>query len=187
MIEFVIVLSLICIIYLFTKSKNKKNSDNIKPFSGSSTGNEQTSTEPKKSVIQHKKHSYLCSKAENNFYQVLLEILPSNYIVHCQVSMMAIVQPVNFKDNSKTWAKRLDFVITDRDTQIFAVIELDDSSHRQKKRQERDLYVNSAFEGHHKLLRFEALARYNPLEIASIIERETDIKCNISALVPQYG
>lgn len=101
--------------------------------------------------------------------------------------MMAIVQPVNFKDNSKTWAKRLDFVITDRDTQIFAVIELDDSSHRQKKRQERDLYVNSAFEGHHKLLRFEAQARYNPQEIASIIERETDIKCNISALVPQYG
>ncbi|MGY0616110.1 DUF2726 domain-containing protein [Vibrio sp. FJH11] len=166
-----------------TKSKRNRHHGEVKPFVGS--GNKRVTTFPtatKKSVkpsfVPHKKHVYLGSKTERNFYQVLQEILPSDYIVHCQVSLMALVQPVSFKDNSRTWAKRVDYVITDRSTKVLAVIELDDSSHRQKKRQERDLYVNSALEGHHKLLRFEATGNYDPIHVAQVIERDTEITCN---------
>ena len=177
MFELIIVLSIGCIFYLFTKTKDKANKSNVKPFVGSSTGAQLGDQESKKKVVPHKKRNYLCSKAENNFYQVLLEVLPPEYIVHSQVSMMALVQPVNFKDNSKTWAKRMDFVITDKNTKIMAVIELDDSSHRQQKRQERDIYVNNAFKDRHPLLRFEALNKYDPITIAQKLEQGTEIKC----------
>ncbi|EIQ7472505.1 DUF2726 domain-containing protein [Vibrio parahaemolyticus] len=184
MFELIITVSIICIVGLFVR-KPKKVKENILEQCILEDTKKQGESKPKS--IPHKKSVYLTSQTERNFYQILQDILTKDYVVHCQVSMMALVQPVNYKDNSKTWAKRMDFVITDRDTKILAVIELDDSSHRQKKRQDRDLYVNTAFDGHHKLLRFEAQGHYNPLEIASVIERETDIKCNISTPVPQYG
>ncbi|ENJ1687796.1 DUF2726 domain-containing protein [Vibrio parahaemolyticus] len=188
MIELIIVLAVICIVYLFTKGRSKKEHHKVEAFVGSRSDDVSSlKDEKKKALVPHKKHNTLCSKAESTFHKTLLDILPSDCIVHCQVSMMALVQPVNFKDNSKTWAKRVDFVITDRDTKVIAVIELDDSSHRQKKRQERDMYVNAAFAGHHKLLRFEAMGSYDPISIASVIEREVGLKCNISEPVPQYG
>jgi hypothetical protein len=91
---------------------------------------------------------------------------------------MALVTPVDFKNNSRTWAKRMDFVITDKATKILAVIELDDSTHRWKKRQERDQYVNEALYGHHKLIRFNTKHFYEPSEVAAVLERETEIRCN---------
>ncbi|EGR0760465.1 DUF2726 domain-containing protein [Vibrio parahaemolyticus] len=186
MIELIIVLAVFCIVYLFTKGRSKKKHHKVEAFVGTRSNDISSQNDKKKKAfVPHKKHNTLCSKSETIFYKALLDILPSEYIVHCQVSMMALVQPVNFKDNSKTWAKRVDFVITDRDTKVIAVIELDDSSHRQKKRQERDLYVNAAFAGHHKLLRFEAMGNYDPISIASVIEREIGLKCNISKPVPQ--
>jgi len=187
-IELIIVFSVLCIVCLFAKGGRKRGDNKVKAFVDSSPIDVPDGDFQKKNVsVPHKKHNTLCSKAESTFHKTLLDILPSDCIVHCQVSMMALVQPVNFKDNSKTWAKRVDFVITDRDTKVIAVIELDDSSHRQKKRQERDLYVNAAFAGHHKLLRFEAMGSYDPISIASVIEREVGLKCNISEPVTQYG
>ncbi|EHK6025109.1 TPA: DUF2726 domain-containing protein [Vibrio parahaemolyticus] len=183
MAEIIILLSILCILFLFLKS-NKKH----KELKQDKVIKNVPDAAHKKTTVQHKKSEHLASKAEQEFYKVLLDILPNQYVVHCQVSMMALVQPVNFKDNSKTWAKRVDFVITDRDTKVIAVIELDDSSHRQKKRQERDSYVNAAFAGHHKLLRFEAMGSYDPTNIASVIEREIGLECNIiSEPVPKYG
>ena len=187
MVEIISILLVVYVVYVFTK-RSRKGAKKKATEKLSIESNEELKVKPISSgLVPHKKHDYLGSKSERQFYKTLLEILPSEYIIHCQVSMMALVQPVNFKDNSKTWAKRIDYVITDRDTQILAVIELDDSSHRQKKRQERDLYVNSAFEGNHKLLRFEAAGDYDPIEIALVIERETDIRCNVSEPAPMYG
>ncbi|NOH69444.1 DUF2726 domain-containing protein [Vibrio rotiferianus] len=126
-------------------------------------------------VVPHKKSTYLATKAERKFYGILQELLSDEYVIHCQVSLMALVQPVNFKDNSKTWAKRMDYVITDKDTRVLAVIELDDSSHSRPKRQERDIYVNEALLGHHPLLRFSVRGTYDPLEISNKIEDRTEI------------
>lgn len=65
-----------------------------------------------KKTVPHKKSTYLATKGERKFYGVLQEILADEYVIHCQVSLMALVQPIDFKDNSKTWAKRMDYVIT---------------------------------------------------------------------------
>ncbi|HHF2964717.1 TPA: DUF2726 domain-containing protein [Vibrio alginolyticus] len=187
MVEIISILLIACIIFAFAKNNKMKNKQTSSAKRGM-TSDEKLEVKPiQPQTVPHKKHDYLSSKSEREFYEVLRNLLPSECIIHCQVSMMALVQPVNFKDNSKTWAKRVDFVITDKNTKVIAVIELDDSSHRQKKRQERDLYVNEAFAGHHKLLRFEAMGSYDPISIASVIEREVGLKCNISEPVPQYG
>ncbi len=135
------------------------------------------SKEPKVKV-EHKKQSHLATENERKLYFALQKALPSDYIIHSQVSLMALVKPVNFKNNSRTWAKRMDFVITDKATKVLAVIELDDSTHNWKKRQERDQYVNEALEGHHKLVRFSTKRFYEPSEIARVLERETEIQCN---------
>ncbi|EKO3933760.1 DUF2726 domain-containing protein [Vibrio fluvialis] len=128
--------------------------------------------------VEHNKQSHLATENERKLYFALQKALPPDYIIHSQVSLMALVTPVNFKHNSRTWAKRMDFVITDKATKVLAVIELDDSTHNWKKRQERDLYVNEALEGHHKLVRFSTKRFYEPSEIAKVLERETEIKCN---------
>ncbi|WP_070962899.1 DUF2726 domain-containing protein [Vibrio sonorensis] len=127
--------------------------------------------------VEHKKKSHLCTKNEQNLYATLLEILPSEYVVHCQVSLMALIQPKDFKNNSRTWAKRMDFVITDRESMVLAVIELDDSTHKWKSRQQRDKYVNESLEGHHTLIRIGSERRYDPCKIALLIEQSSSIRC----------
>nr|WP_284676632.1 DUF2726 domain-containing protein [Vibrio sinus] len=127
--------------------------------------------------VAHSKQHYLTTENERKFYAAMQEVVPDEYVIHSQVSLMALVKPVNFRDNSKTWAKRMDFVITDKMTRVLVVIELDDSTHNWKKRIARDKYVNSALDGHHKLLRFQTQRHYKPSEIASILESETEIRC----------
>ncbi|EJL6619206.1 DUF2726 domain-containing protein [Vibrio cholerae] len=61
---------------------------------------------------------------------------------------------------------------------VLAVIELDDSTHNWKKRQERDRYVNDVLDGHHTLIRIQTKRFYEPSEIAAILSRETEIRCN---------
>ncbi len=125
--------------------------------------------------VPHKKSSFLTTRNERAFYLALNEALPSGYIVHCQTALMALVQPIERRNNSRTWAKRMDFVITDRETRIVAVIELDDRTHRRESRQKRDRYVNSALDGHHKLIRFQAKMTYRPCELKAVLENELNL------------
>ncbi|MGL1605092.1 DUF2726 domain-containing protein [Vibrio parahaemolyticus] len=196
--ELLILMSLVCIVYLFTKKGKKpkrrlneweqratvRRPNSIHSFEPKAVDNSPKiievplpNTGNKTNFVPHKKSTYLATKTERKFYKVLQELIPDEYVIHSQVSLMALVQPTNFKDNSRTWAKRMDYVITDRDTKVLAVIELDDSSHRQKKRQERDIYVNNALNEHHPLLRFEARSSYDKTHIATVLERNTIIKC----------
>lgn len=114
---------------------------------------------------KHKASSYLTTENERLFHAELLKAIPDSCVIHCQVSLMALVQPVEWKHNSKTWAKRMDFVITDENTKVLAVIELDDRSHNTEKRKIRDDYVNNVLDGHHKLVRFKAARSYDSVKI----------------------
>ena len=115
--------------------------------------------------VEHKRSEYLASKNERNFFIALRQALPDDYMVHCQTSLMALIQPVEWKNNSRTWAKRMDFVVTDETTKIVCVIELDDRTHERNDRKKRDKYVNEALNGHHKLIRFKASWSYSSEEI----------------------
>lgn len=117
--------------------------------------------------IQHRKKHYLCTPAERKFHASLKRVLGDTYDVHCQVSLIALTEPVKFAEKKRAWSKRVDFVITDKDTRIVAVIELDDSSHGRSTRARRDKYVEHSLRGHHPLLRFQSNFDYQPVDIAS--------------------
>ncbi len=131
----------------------------------------------KEDCILHKKHSHLSTLNERRFHSILLEVIPSNYIIHSQVSLIALVTPLHPQHSSKTWAKRMDFVITNKKTKVFAVIELDDSSSLREKRMKCDQYIETVLNGHHPFLRFENKVNFKKSEIIEKIEENTQIRC----------
>ncbi|TOG85389.1 DUF2726 domain-containing protein, partial [Vibrio parahaemolyticus] len=134
MAELIILLSLVCLVFLFTKKGKKrkrrlnewdqgvaaKRSNNVHAFDPKVIDRHPKLVEVpitqtkviesnKPSSVPHRKNTYLATKTERKFYKVLQELLPDEYVIHSQVSLMALVQPTNFKDNSRTWAKRMDY------------------------------------------------------------------------------
>lgn len=85
------------------------------------------------------------------------------------------MKPVDYRDNSKTWAKRVDFVITDHDTKVLAVIEFDDASHQTAKAKRSDEYKDMALQGRHPLIRIASTKVLNEAEIATRLKAETDL------------
>ncbi len=196
MFEIIILIAFGYVLWAFVKNKNTEQINPQKPSikdgvkekriniqkSGDTYENALISLntkEPSRIKVKHKKQEFLATRNEQKLYFALQKALPPEYVIHSQVSLMALVQPVNFKDNSRTWAKRMDFVITDKATKVLAVIELDDSTHNWKKRQERDQYVNDVLEGHHPLIRFNTKSFYEPSEVAEALSLKTEIRCNI--------
>ncbi|WP_244896835.1 DUF2726 domain-containing protein [Vibrio panuliri] len=149
----------------------------------SSSKNSKSKQKELSPTVPHKKFEYLTTANERKFHTALRCCLPSHYSIHCQTSLMALVQPVERKNNSRTWAKRMDFVITDNDTKVIAVIELDDRSHNQENRQKRDEYVNGALCGHHKLIRFQTKRDYNSREIAAVLNQELNLVANADVVL----
>ena len=66
-------------------------------------------------------------------------------IICPQVPLYEIVRNKNFKDFNKIQSKSIDFVITEPNLKIKLCIELDDSSHYQNKRIQRDEFINKLF------------------------------------------
>jgi len=125
-------------------------------------------------LVDHKKKTYLTTENERKLYFALQKALTSQYMIHCQVPLIALVEPP-YQYRTKSWAKRLDFVITDTASKIIAVIELDDASHNRKDRVERDNYVNYALKGHHPLIRLPTEKFYAPEKIAELLATQAGI------------
>ena len=109
-------------------------------------------------VIDYKKYyrpkRYVISKNELNFYTVLLEIAKElDLIVFSQVSLYNILETrpeLDYKTKTiyfnKISAKSIDFVLVDKKScRIKLCIELDDNTHKQTKRIERDNFINELF------------------------------------------
>jgi len=125
--------------------------------------------------IAHDKKEYLTTENERKLFFALRKALDEKYLIHCQTSLIALVDPVEYKYKSKAWSRRMDYVITDTATKVLCVIELDDSTHKQQKRIERDMYVNDALKGHHTLIRLKTQKFYKPEELAELFEEKLNI------------
>lgn len=159
----VVVLIVIFVALCFIGKKElKKRQYNLSP----------SASEP----IQHTKNTHLATRNEQKFYFALQKVLTKNYYVHCQTSLIALVDPKEFKYKKQAYSKRVDFVITDAATKIVAVIELDDPSHNQPKRIKRDNYVNAALKPHHPLIRVKTQSFYRPEMIAQLLEEHAGIR-----------
>ena len=114
------------------------------------------------------------SPAELNFYRVLYQAINNEAIIFSKVRVADTITPT-LPNNTKEWyaafnkisAKHFDFIIVDdRNAKIIAAIELDDKSHNNKKRIERDKFLNKVCsDAGLPLYRFRASKSYSINEI----------------------
>lgn len=103
--------------------------------------------------MYYKPKTYITTKKESIFYNVLLEIANElNYTLFAQVPLYAILSTQDNLDYStqtkyfnKISSKSIDFVLVDNKCRILLCIELDDNTHRFKHRIERDKFINKLF------------------------------------------
>ena len=92
----------------------------------------------------------ILTEAEVCFYNSLKDIVKDKYYIFSQVQLSSILQiqrgeTMWKKYFNKIIQKSVDFVLIDKQTfQTKLVIELDDSTHYQWKRQQRDSFVDQA-------------------------------------------
>ncbi len=102
----------------------------------------------KPEIFPYQKKKYFLTPTEKIFFEVLLQILNNQYFVFPQVHIASILEVRKGQANymayfNKIIRKSFDFVIFDKQNlNALLVIELDDSSHNQPKRVERDEFVN---------------------------------------------
>lgn len=116
----------------------------------------------------------LLTAAELKFYHALNSVTQNRYAIAPKVRLGDVItcdQANWYKGyGPKISAKHIDFVLYDQKTSaILCCIELDDSSHHQPKRIERDKFVNKALEaGGVPLIRIRASRNYD----LALIEKE---------------
>ncbi|MBQ4840140.1 DUF2726 domain-containing protein [Pseudoalteromonas luteoviolacea] len=94
----------------------------------------------------------LLTAAENNFYLVLKDIVPSDYVLTFKVRIGDVLKvrkgldkKETFKLRAKVQQKHFDFVVCrKKDKRVVCCIELNDSSHNRADRKRRDKFVRSA-------------------------------------------
>lgn len=155
-----------------TESKKDENKETINPVIENKTNNQPSETLEKEikpvqadelQNFQESKpldirKSYLMTNHEKTMFGELRQSVPECNIF-VQVSFSAILWSPSQATRNKYNRKIIDFVITDQNFNILAVIELDDKSHdtqeQQEKDQERDNILKTAG---YKVLRY----RYMP-------------------------
>ena len=115
------------------------------------------------------------SPAEFSFYKVLLSLVGARLTIQSKVRLADVFFVVRPNENAgffnRIAQKHLDFLVCDSVTMkpLFGV-ELDDSSHKRKDRQERDEYVENVCQvAGLPLLRVPVQREYNSREIAAQI------------------
>lgn len=137
-------------------------------------------------IFPYSSKEFLMSPAERSFLGVLDQVLANNgYRVFAQVRLADVVQ-VDKDLKRAVWQsafntisrKHVDFVICRSDDMaILGVIELDDESHKQGKRKDRDQVVDKILEAADiPLVRIQAAATYAPNETRKLLSRQMGIE-----------
>lgn len=118
------------------------------------------------------------SNAELSFYGVIKQVVREEYVVCPKVNLGDLFYVTRSKDKlsyqNKINRKHVDFLLCDPATLNPRLgIELDDSSHLRKDRQERDQFVESVFEAAGlALLRIPVAKAYSTSELVSLIQQK---------------
>ena len=121
----------------------------------------------------------LLTKAEMNFYQVLKNVIDNEKQIICpKVRMIDVLWTKTYRvENKLTFInkvnrKHFDFVICDKETlKPIMAIELDDKSHEEEARKERDEFVDALFTDlKFKVIHIQVQYSYNANEIKEKID-----------------
>lgn len=133
-------------------------------------------TQDKEEFLPYRKKQFLMTKAEYAFNKVLEEAVGDRYYIGRQVLLADLVEVIDsYKWNksyrSKIDKKTIDFVLFNKAGYTpYLAIELDDSTHSQINRMERDRFVEAVFQRVGiRLERVKNAYSYNKMEIAGLL------------------
>jgi hypothetical protein len=137
---------------------------------------------PKKSqeisneILPYKLRSNLLSAAEFSFYKVLETAVQKKVEIQCKVRLADIFYTpygTSISHFNRITGKHVDFLLCDMQTmKPILGIELDDVSHSQPDRRERDIFVDNVFKvAELPLLHIQAKRAYHPQELLSEINQ----------------
>ena len=129
--------------------------------------------------LPYYKITNLLTPAEQSFYHVLKIAVSDQYDISIKVRLADLITVQKGLDKAswgkafnKIKAKHIDFVLCDKSTsEILCAIELDDLSHQQEKRQQRDQFVEKALSvAKLPFARFDVTRTYQSGEIKQQIQ-----------------
>ena len=145
----IVILAIVIFLVLCIAAFGKKASKNQSQTPTMDNPNEKPEEPPEALPIQGAyQKNWLFSYNEKDAYQKLRAIADElGYTVFAKVRLLDLLSPVKGNPKYKTYfykvqSKHVDFVLCDAKLVARAVVELDDSSHESKKRQERDSFVD---------------------------------------------
>jgi len=129
--------------------------------------------------LPYRRRDHLLTAAELSFYGVLSRVVEGRFQVAWKVRMADVLWvPGGTADRqrhlNRILAKHLDFVLCHPGSSApVLAIELDDSSHGERQRRERDSFVDAALSAAQlPLLRVPVRRSYSPQELAEVIAEQ---------------
>lgn len=131
----------------------------------------------------YRKKPAVMTRNEQEFYHALLGAAGGSYDVFGMVRIADLLEVEKGTSKRQSWqnrinCKHIDFVLCDRETQeAILAIEVDDRSHERRDRQDRDYFVDRAFDAAGlPLLRVKATRSYSTKELRKAISQELKAK-----------
>ena len=128
--------------------------------------------------LPYKKKDYFFSKAERSFYGVLKQVVCEQLEIFAHVRLWDVIDVVKGTTERQTYvnkisSKHVDFLLCEpKFVAPVLVIELDDSSHKQADRRERDGFVNDALtDAGLPILHVPVKASYDPAALRADIQQ----------------
>jgi len=129
--------------------------------------------------LPYRKKDYLLTAAERSFYEVLGSVLDGQLLVFTKVRLADLVYMPKGTANrqahfNRIQSKHVDFVLCTRDKlSPVLVIELDDASHEEEARRDRDTFVDAALTAAGlPILHIPAQRSYVPAELVAAIQQK---------------
>jgi hypothetical protein len=126
------------------------------------------------SSVGYRLNGQLFSPAERSFFGVLKQAVPDECLVLGKVRVADVITPERGLTRSK-WqtafnkisAKHFDYVVCDKATlKVLSAVELNDKSHKGKKRIDRDAFLRDACSSAGlRLLEFDAKSSYSVVDV----------------------
>jgi hypothetical protein len=130
-------------------------------------------------ALPYRKKDYLLTAAERSFYEVLCGVVDGQLLVFAKVRLADLVYMPKGTANRQTHfnriqSKHVDFVLCTRDKlSPVLVIELDDASHEEESRRDRDTFVDAALTAAGMpILHVPAERTYVPADLAAAIQQK---------------
>jgi hypothetical protein len=127
--------------------------------------------------LPYNQNKFLMTQIENEFYRILLKVIPKGTILIPQVSLGSLIKTNDRSYRNKIDRKTVDFVIfKDYYFNPLLVIELDDISHNRLDRIERDQFVDLALlKVNLPIIHYKLQGKFDEEKVRNLIENKISI------------